>query len=327
MPLILNIKVSSPNGDAAVLCLMMILSLFQQLFLSVAIDVDDLYPSETDDLLKFRDSATSSCDLHWRWTGPPCIGDESRWVGVGCSNSHVVLLALDGIQLRGSLPDNFLRRVTFLTRISLRNNSISGALPNFSGLLHLEEVSLSQNEFSGSIPAEYVEIPKLTILELQGNLLTGGIPPLEQQALVFFNVSYNRLEGPIPETRTLQYFSKSSYDHNPGLCGIQVGVPCQVPAPPPTVTPSPSPLPNPPWPLPRPTQRKSISVRDIILIAVSAALAPFLVMGFFLCYYRKAFHGRGESKERYAGIRTGFNTNSDLFPVRVKHYRCILNVL
>ncbi|PKI56252.1 hypothetical protein CRG98_023271 [Punica granatum] len=53
-----------------------------------------------------------------------------------------------------------------IQRLNLRNNSISGALPALVGLLHLEDVSLSRNGFSGSIPSEYAELPTLTKLEL-----------------------------------------------------------------------------------------------------------------------------------------------------------------
>ncbi|OWM83100.1 hypothetical protein CDL15_Pgr011782 [Punica granatum] len=79
-----------------------------------------------------------------------------------------------GIQLTGSLPKNFLQSVIFLTRLSLRNNSIFGALLTLVGLLHLEDVSFSQNGFSGSIPYEYAELPTPTKLELQGNVLVRG---------------------------------------------------------------------------------------------------------------------------------------------------------
>ncbi|OWM62699.1 probable leucine-rich repeat receptor-like protein kinase At1g68400 [Punica granatum] len=299
--------------DAAVLCLLMFLAVFQQPCSLAPVDVDGLYPGERSDLLKLRDSSNSSSNLHRRWTGPPCIGDESRWVGVGCSNSHVVQLVLDGIQLRGSLPENFLQSVTFLTRLSLQNNSISGALPALSGLLHLEDVSLSQNGFSGSIPSEYVKLPKLTKLELQGNVLTGGVLPFNQQTLVFFNVSSNHLAGPIPDTQVLRYFPKSSFDHNPGLCGIPVGLPC--PAPPPIITPPPPPSPStvsPPQPIPTPKRERSHRVRNIVLIAASAALVPFFIMAFFLCYYKKAVRKNEETKEQHAGGSVDFTQTRTL---------------
>ncbi|OWM81434.1 hypothetical protein CDL15_Pgr007472 [Punica granatum] len=53
-----------------------------------------------------------------------------------------------------------------VSQLNLRNNSISGAVPALVGLLHLEDVSLSRNGFSGSIPSEYAELPTLTKLEL-----------------------------------------------------------------------------------------------------------------------------------------------------------------
>ncbi|XP_054806272.1 leucine-rich repeat receptor-like protein kinase PXC1 [Prosopis cineraria] len=203
--------------------------------------LSQLHPAERAALLLLRDSLTSPSDLHGNWTGPPCIHSLSRWKGITCSNWHVVQIVLEGFQLLGYLPPAFPQNITFLTQLNLRNNSISGTLPNLTNLVFLEHVLLSYNRFYGSIPVEYVGLPGLKELELQKNYLDGQIPPFDQASLTNFNVSYNHLVGPIPQTSVLQKFPKSSFDNNSDLCGKPLDILCPAPSPSPPYAPAPSP--------------------------------------------------------------------------------------
>ncbi|XP_058100009.1 probable leucine-rich repeat receptor-like protein kinase At1g68400 [Magnolia sinica] len=257
----------------------------------------ELFAGERDELIYVRDSLTSTANLHSMWTGPPCHNNISKWVGIACLNSHVVHIVLEGIQLNGSLPTTFLQNITYLSKLSLRNNSLFGPLPSFANLVHLQYIFLSQNHFSGPIPLEFINLPNLKRLELQENLLNGTIPPFNQSTLTAFNVSNNFLNGPIPETPVLLRFPRSSYDHNSELCGQPLGKPCQivpvapVGGPPPT---SPSPR------VPTPSKDKTLRVWSIALIAVAALLVPFTVMLVFLCYYRRK-HGKGTKEKEHSG--------------------------
>ncbi|XWS60789.1 hypothetical protein CRYUN_Cryun07bG0067400 [Craigia yunnanensis] len=246
--------------------------------------IDDYYPIERDALVQLRDSVGSQ-NLHSNWTGPPCMNNQSRWGGIACSDGHVVRLVLDGIQLTGSLPPEFLHNLTLLTKLSLRNNSIFGPLPNLTNLVHLEYVFLSHNLFTGSIPFDYIQLPNLKKIELQQNYLQGEIPPFNQQNLVAFNVSYNSLQGPIPQTDVLQGFPESSYQHNSGLCGNPLKKQCPVP-PTPSITPTPS---------PPDSRKKSFDARDLAFIVAVSVLVPFLVIFVFLWYYKRV-HRRETSK-------------------------------
>ncbi|KAM7479547.1 hypothetical protein LguiA_027760 [Lonicera macranthoides] len=232
------------------------------------------YPEERDALLQLRDTVNSSSNLHANWTGPPCHKNLSQWSGIACFNWHVTHLVLEGINLTGPLPPTFLLNLTFLSKISLRNNSINGTLPKLTNLVYLEVVFLSSNKFSGPIPLDYIHLPKLTKLELQENDLNGQIPPFNQPTLRDFNVSYNQLSGQIPETSVLERFPKSSFDHNLDLCGSVAGMPCPV-----SPVPEPSPSSN--------GKKRPLKVWSIVLIAAAAALVPFLVMLIFVCYYRR----------------------------------------
>ncbi|PON57736.1 Tyrosine-protein kinase [Parasponia andersonii] len=263
---------------------------------------NEYYPEERDALIQLRDSLSSKADLHSKWTGPPCHGNDSNWVGVSCSNGHVVHLVLEGIELTGTLPPTFLQNITFLTKLSFRNNSITGPLPNLTNLAHMEFVFLSQNQFWGPIPLEFTKLPNIKTLELQDNYLDGEIPPFDQSTLTVFNVSNNHLVGPIPDTPVLHRFPRSSFDHNSGLCGTPLEIPC--PFSPPTA-PSGQPAAPPPG---NPTQEnnkkknKSLKPWSIALIGAAAALVPLLVIIGFLCYY-KVVYRKEAKKEVHEGPR------------------------
>lgn len=254
---------------------------------TIAVHINEFFPDERNALLQIRDVVSSTTNLHGNWTGPPCAKTNlSRWVGVVCTNWHVTHLVLEGIQLTGSLPPLFLQNLTFLSEVSFRNNSVHGPLPDLTNLTNLELVFLSGNQFSGSIPFSYTDLPRLAQLELQQNNLSGPVPPFNQDSLVSFNVSHNQLQGPIPETPVLQRFPKSSFDNNSALCGDIPGLrPCPIDAPPPapeiTPTPSPPPVPS------RGSGGTGLELWIIALVASAAILVPLCVVLIFLCYYRR----------------------------------------
>ncbi|KZV34789.1 putative leucine-rich repeat receptor-like protein kinase [Dorcoceras hygrometricum] len=266
--------------------------LFISILASSSGEIHDFFPEERAALIQLRDGVYSSFfNLHRNWTGPPCNkNSSSRWAGVGCSDWHVTHLVLEGINLTGSLhPTTLLQNLTFLTKLSFRNNNLNGPLPNLRNLVHLEHVFLSRNRFSGSIPSGYIELPYLIGLELQENDLSGFIPPFDQQSLMAFNVSHNHLQGKVPETPVLQRFTKSSFDNNSGLCGegVIIGLrPCPNPLPL-----APAPVPEPPsWP---PSEgRKGSRTLKFWSIVVIVVLTPLCMALIFLCYCTRTARGR-----------------------------------
>ncbi|KAG9442019.1 hypothetical protein H6P81_017873 [Aristolochia fimbriata] len=260
-----------------------------------SIGIDEFYSGEREGLIQLRESVTSTLNLHSVWTGPPCNDNSSNWVGIECFNSHVIHIVLDGVEMTGSLPPTFLQNITYLTIFSLRNNSLSGPLPNLTNLNHLQNVILSENTFSGSIPSEYIDLQSLTVLELEENHLTGEIPPFDQKSLVVFNVSHNQLDGSIPQTPALTQFPSSSYDHNFGLCGKPLTKPC------PNIAPSvPGGVPVPPPASPAPSasaNNKAPRIWSIVLIAVAALLVPFGLILLCLCYSRRYSRRKGAKAE------------------------------
>lgn len=242
------------------------------------------YPAEREDLLELRDWLSSTINLHSNWTGPPCYRDQSRWIGITCKKWHVISIEIPGIQLTGSLRPVALQNLLYLTNLNLSDNALHGQPPTLKGLQHLQNVTLSGNRLSGSIPMEYAALAALIRLELQDNLLKGTIPSFDQSSLQVFNVSYNFLQGKIPDTSVLQRFSVGSYDHNLELCGRPLNTACPQPAPLPTVLIVPPP-PSPVSPL-KPSGPKGLELWFLILIATGAVMAPLLAIFCFLCYKR-----------------------------------------
>lgn len=268
----------------------------------------EYYPRERDALLLLRDSVSSTANLHSNWTGPPCTGNRTRWAGIACFNNHVVHLVLESIEMAGSLPPTFLQDVVCLSKVSFRNNLLTGPLPRLGSLVYLQFVFLSHNQFSSSIPMEYAyNIPSLERMELQENQLQGEIPPFDQLGLNVLNVSDNDLQGQIPQTQVLISMPPSSYQGNPHLCGRPLNRTCPAPH----VAPSPSPAdiaPVLPSPSPAPSssnsqRRRKLKLWAILVIAIGPSLVvPFISMLFLLWYTRRRHRPRkGGGDQEYSG--------------------------
>ncbi|KAG4991805.1 hypothetical protein JHK87_025262 [Glycine soja] len=265
----------------------------------LCIELEEYYPEERDALMLIRDSLNSSVNFQGNWTGPPCIDNHSRWIGITCSNWHVVQIVLEGVDLSGYLPHTFLLNITFLSQLDFRNNALSGPLPSLKNLMFLEQVLLSFNNFSGSIPVEYVEIPSLQVLELQENYLDGQIPPFDQPSLASFSVSYNHLSGPIPETYVLQRFPESAYGNNSDLCGEPLHKLC------PIEPPAPSPSVFPPIPALKPN-KKRFEAWIVALIGGAAALfllSLIIIIAFML--RKRRTYGKESTRNDSAGYVFG----------------------
>ncbi|KAF5788427.1 putative non-specific serine/threonine protein kinase [Helianthus annuus] len=116
--------------------------------------------------------------------------------------------------------------LTSLRVLSLRVNNLSGPIPSdFSNLKYLTRLLLNSNSFSGNIPSSFSYLPYLIALRLANNNFSGYLPDMKNaQDLTMFNVSYNKLVGPIPPS--LSSFSESAFFNNVFLCGPPLNVAC-----------------------------------------------------------------------------------------------------
>ncbi|KAI4318173.1 hypothetical protein L6164_025976 [Bauhinia variegata] len=263
---------------ASVLCLLLVLP----------------HPVKSDDaqaLLALKSSIDVFNKLPWQSGG----GNVCNWVGVkDCLNGRVSKLVLEYFNLTGSLDPIILNRLDQLRVLSFKGNSLSGQLPDLSGLVNLKSIFLNDNNFSGVFPATISvlhrmkvivlsgnrisgEIPpslmnlrRLYVLYLEDNLLTGPIPPFNQTGLRYLNVSNNQLSGEIPVTAALVHFNTSSFSGNPRLCGEQIGNPCGSKAPPPSISPS--------YPVIIPNKPQGSSNRTKLIKIIAGSVGGFLLL-------------------------------------------------
>ncbi|XP_022768727.1 probable inactive receptor kinase At5g67200 [Durio zibethinus] len=193
------------------------------------------------------------------------------WQGVTCYQQKVVRLIIEDLDLGGIFAPNTLSHLDQLRVLSLQNDSLTGPIPDLSGLINLKTLFLDRNFFTGSfprsilslhrirtldlsynnlsdpIPSSLASLDRLYYLRLDSNRFNGTIPSLNQSSLKTFNISGNNLTGAIPVTPTLLRFGFSSFSWNPGLCGEIIHKECHprphffgptaaVVGPPPTVT-------------------------------------------------------------------------------------------
>lgn len=202
---------------------------------------------DAEALLALKESLDAGNSLPWRASG----SSVCEWEGVKeCTNGRVTKLVLEHLNLSGVLSQKILNRLDQLRVLSFKGNSLSGEIPDLSGLVNLKSLYLSNNNFSGQfpssisglhrlkvvalsgnqisgpIPDSLLKLRRLYVLHLQDNLLTGAIPPFNQTSLRFFNVSNNRLSGDIPVTPALVRFNASSFSGNLELCGEQIQNTC-----------------------------------------------------------------------------------------------------
>ncbi|KAK6938652.1 Protein kinase domain, partial [Dillenia turbinata] len=173
-----------------------------------------------------------------------------KWQGVTCSQGRATRFVLENFNLRGLFAPNTLTHLDQLRVLSLQNNSLTGQIPNLSGLTNLKTLFLDHNLFSGSfppslsslhrlrtidfsynnltglIPSWLTNLDRLYCLQLDFNRFTGSVPPLNQSTLQIFNVSNNNLTGPIPITAALVRFTSLSFSSNPSLCGAIIHREC-----------------------------------------------------------------------------------------------------
>ncbi|KAH0734499.1 hypothetical protein KY285_010206 [Solanum tuberosum] len=113
---------------------------------------------------------------------------------------HVVTIQLKRLNMTGILPPEF-ANLTHLQELDLTRNYLSGSIPSSYGQLRVTILSLLGNRISGPIPKELGDIFTLEKLVLENNLLEGPLPPnlgsLNRLREMF--LSANNLNGTIPE--------------------------------------------------------------------------------------------------------------------------------
>ncbi|KAL7139853.1 hypothetical protein ABFS83_09G081600 [Erythranthe nasuta] len=187
-------------------------------------------------------------------------------------SSLSVAVDLSDNAFSGSIPAEIgsLRNLAWL---DLSNNRLSGLFPNtISSCTNLQWLYVENNSFYGEIPQGMSDLRGLLELELSTNNFSGPIPRfLAEIPLQLLNLSFNRLQGPVPNDGIFRNQSAFSVEGNADLCG---GIPE---------------LKLPPCPLTDPETKKnsSISLKVLIPIVVSGAVFISLVACWYILVRRK----------------------------------------
>jgi hypothetical protein len=162
------------------------------------------------------------------WTGVRCLEErvtELRLPGTGLAGplplgignlTQLITLSLRANALTGPIPPDF-ANLAFLQNLFLQNNFFSSEIPGFMyDMQSLVRLILANNNFSGEISPRINNLTKLGTLFLESNNLTGSIPDIDIGPLAQFNVSFNRLTGPVPKRLSVQ--PTTAFEGN-SLCG------------------------------------------------------------------------------------------------------------
>ncbi|KAM3747298.1 hypothetical protein ACB098_05G024700 [Castanea mollissima] len=125
----------------------------------------------------------------------------------------------------------YARNLEFVEIIDLSNNNLSGSIPaEICVLFELRFLNLSRNHLMGKIPEKIGSMKELESIDLSRNHLSGIIPPSVSNLtfLSYLDLSYKNFYGRIPSSTQLQSFDALSYVGNPQLCGDPLPKNCTI---------------------------------------------------------------------------------------------------
>ncbi|KAI5326127.1 hypothetical protein L3X38_035201 [Prunus dulcis] len=97
--------------------------------------------------------------------------------------SQLAKISLRNCSLQGEIPD--FSRIPSLSYLDLSWNQLSGSIPSHRLSHNMTTIDLSDNQLNGSIPESFSDLPSLQKLSLENNLLTGSVPA------IWWNVSFS----------------------------------------------------------------------------------------------------------------------------------------
>ncbi|KAM0991776.1 hypothetical protein ACFX2I_010092 [Malus domestica] len=90
--------------------------------------------------------------------------------------SRLTKLSLRNCSLQGEIPD--FSRIANLSYIDLSRNQLSGSIPSHRLSHNITTIILSDNHLNGSIPESFYDLPALEKVSLHDNFITGSVPAM-----------------------------------------------------------------------------------------------------------------------------------------------------
>ncbi|MBA0804600.1 hypothetical protein Gohar_004173, partial [Gossypium harknessii] len=140
----------------------------------------------------------------WSTNATDVILDENSFSGpipenIGALMPRLQKLYVSRNHLSGRIPPSMCD-IEGLNIISLRNNKLSGELPNCWHRLMLWGIDISNNSLTGNIPNSFGFLPSLSVLLLSNNNLDGEIPSSLRNCtgLTSMDLGGNKISGSLP---------------------------------------------------------------------------------------------------------------------------------
>ncbi|CAN6337041.1 unnamed protein product [Urochloa humidicola] len=146
--------------------------------------------------------------------------DNNRFTGrLPSSATKLLRFHASNNLFSGDIPAGFVAGMPLLQELDLSANQLSGSIPeSIASLSGVSQMNLSHNQFTGEIPAGLGSMPVLNLLDLSSNHLSGAIPPsLGSLRSSQLNFSSNQLTGEVPAALA-NPANDQSFLGNPGLC-------------------------------------------------------------------------------------------------------------
>ncbi|XP_023528875.1 MDIS1-interacting receptor like kinase 2-like isoform X1 [Cucurbita pepo subsp. pepo] len=149
-------------------------------------------------------------------------------IGIG-SIGNLASLDLSMNVLSGSIPYE-LGECSRLQYLSLSRNQLNGSIPFSIGKLVALQIllDLSYNSLSEELPYTLGNLKSLENLSLSHNNLSGSVPNslATMVSLISIDLSFNNLEGPLPDGGIFSRAEAAAFSNNKGLCSNDiVGLP------------------------------------------------------------------------------------------------------
>ncbi|KAF6143582.1 hypothetical protein GIB67_023241 [Kingdonia uniflora] len=127
-------------------------------------------------------------------------GCPKSWYGIDCEGGHVTSIVLRNLGLVGSFNFLALVGIGMIQNLSISNNQFTGIIsPNIGSIGSLRFLDLSANSFHGSIPNSLIKMENLALLNLSSNSFRGtvAVEVGELEQLRYLDLRCNRFYGNI----------------------------------------------------------------------------------------------------------------------------------
>ncbi|KAJ6395171.1 hypothetical protein OIU77_020434 [Salix suchowensis] len=139
------------------------------------------------------------------------VASDEDNVGATITLSRILLDQLDNNNFNGSEIPATYGSLSRLAKLSLRNCSLQGSIPDLSSIPNLYYLDLSKNNLRGSLPSKLYDT--IRTIDLSGNHLSGSIPGIfsDLRFLQRLSLENNQLNGSVPANIWQNMTSTKSY--------------------------------------------------------------------------------------------------------------------